>query len=161
MTGALLTHTLNLEMRLMFNTRMTVTLIAVGLACAGRISAQTFELAWKTIDCGGTIFNRVGAYSLGGTIGQPDAGSFAAPLSGGGFELVGGFWPVAEGPQSPPCTGDLNGDGVVSLADLTAQLSHFGTLSGATLADGDLDGDGDVDLSDLTTLLSNFGTACP
>lgn len=137
-----------------------ITLAAVQGWTAHPAWAQTFELSWNTIDDGGATFSTGGTYSLGGTIGQPDAGSFAAPLTGGNFELVGGFWPVARTSQLP-CTGDVNGDGSVSLADLTAQLSHFGMLSGATFADGDLDGDGDVDLSDLTTLLSNFGTACP
>jgi hypothetical protein len=59
-----------------------------------------------------------------------------------------------------PCPGDINGDGVVELNDLTILLAHFGTLSGATAADGDLNGDGDVDLDDLAQLLSRFGTSC-
>ena len=58
------------------------------------------------------------------------------------------------------CVGDLNGDNVVDLADLSVLLGHFGTASGATPADGDLDGDGDVDLTDLSVLLSRFGSAC-
>ncbi|MBI5866418.1 MAG: hypothetical protein HZB38_18260 [Planctomycetes bacterium] len=62
--------------------------------------------------------------------------------------------------MAAPCPGDLNGDGVVDLADLTTLLSHFGTASGATAGDGDMDGDGDVDLADLTALLSQFGTTC-
>lgn len=59
-----------------------------------------------------------------------------------------------------PCQGDLNGDSIVDLLDLTALLSGFGTTGGATLENGDLDGNGDVDLSDLTLLLSMFGTIC-
>lgn len=58
------------------------------------------------------------------------------------------------------CPGDLNGDALVDLSDLTALLAHFGISGVATLRDGDLDGDHDVDLSDLTVLLSNFGTSC-
>jgi probable HAF family extracellular repeat protein len=60
-----------------------------------------------------------------------------------------------------PCPGDVNSDRVVELADLAILLAHFGTPSGATLADGDLDGNGRVDLSDLAILLSHFGTTCP
>lgn len=56
--------------------------------------------------------------------------------------------------------GDLNGDGRVDLADLSAQLAHFGTTGGATLAEGDTDGDGDVDLADLSLLLGHFGQIC-
>lgn len=59
-----------------------------------------------------------------------------------------------------PCPGDVNGDAAVDLSDLSILLSHFGTTSGAALADGDLDGDEDVNLSDLTLLLSNFGAIC-
>jgi hypothetical protein len=58
------------------------------------------------------------------------------------------------------CTGDVDGDLDVDIADLTELLSNFGTIAGATLSDGDLDGDGDVDLNDLTNLLSAFGVPC-
>lgn len=65
----------------------------------------------------------------------------------------------------PPvaCPGDLNGDGVRDLNDLTALLSAFGTTSGdpGYNAAADLDSSGSVDLNDLTGLLSTFGVACP
>jgi hypothetical protein len=60
-----------------------------------------------------------------------------------------------------PCLGDIDGNGVVNLSDLTVLLSNFGTPTGAGLEDGDLQGDGDVDLSDLTLLLSVYGATCP
>jgi hypothetical protein len=60
-----------------------------------------------------------------------------------------------------PCPGDLNGDGIVGLSDLTVLLANYGTLTGADPGDGDLDGDGDVDLSDLTAFLSLYGVTCP
>lgn len=58
----------------------------------------------------------------------------------------------------PSCQGDLDGDGDVDLADLSALLGNFGGSGGP--AEGDLDGDGDVDLADLSALLENFGTSC-
>lgn len=58
------------------------------------------------------------------------------------------------------CLGDINGDGIVDLSDLTISLAHFGITAGATLEDGDLDGDGDVDLADLATILGHYGTSC-
>jgi hypothetical protein len=61
----------------------------------------------------------------------------------------------------PGCPGDVNGDRSVNLNDLTTLLSHFGAMTGATLADGDLDGNGNVSLSDLTILLAHFGSTCP
>ena len=47
-----------------------------------------FDLTWNTIDGGGATFSTSGNYRLGGTIGQPDAGA----MSGGTFQLSGGFW---------------------------------------------------------------------
>ena len=57
------------------------------------------------------------------------------------------------------CPGDLDGDLVVGLTDLSIQLSNFGSLD-ATAEDGDLDGDGDVDLTDLSIMLGLFGSGC-
>ncbi|MBC7231942.1 MAG: hypothetical protein H5T68_01680 [Chloroflexi bacterium] len=47
-----------------------------------------YDLTWSTIDGGGYTWSEGGAYSLGGTVGQADAGA----LSGGGYTLAGGFW---------------------------------------------------------------------
>lgn len=58
------------------------------------------------------------------------------------------------------CPGDLNGDEVVDLADLTVILAGFGIPSGATYAQGDMDQDGDIDLEDLVLFLSRFGEPC-
>ena len=63
------------------------------------------------------------------------------------------------GPQ--PCVGDLNGDGVVDLADLGILLADFGCTAGPGNCPGDIDGDGDTDLADLGILLAEFGTTCP
>ncbi len=54
-------------------------------------SAQSgggYDLTWNSIDGGGAMFSTGGTYSLGGTIGQPDAGM----MSGGSYSLIGGFW---------------------------------------------------------------------
>jgi hypothetical protein len=47
-----------------------------------------YNLDWYTIDAGGHTFSSGGAYTLGGTIGQADAGV----LAGGSYTLSGGFW---------------------------------------------------------------------
>ena len=47
-----------------------------------------YDLSWYTIDGGGATFSTGSSYSLGGTIGQPDAGLMA----GGSYVLSGGFW---------------------------------------------------------------------
>ena len=60
-----------------------------------RLDAQ-LALDWFTIDGGGGT-SVGGAYSISGTIGEPDAGS----MSGGSFALVGGFWGVISVIQTP------------------------------------------------------------
>jgi hypothetical protein len=65
--------------------------LLVLLALSWPVVAQIgggYDLTWSSIDGGGTMFSTGGGYSLGGTIGQPDAGL----LSGGGYTLGGGFW---------------------------------------------------------------------
>ncbi|MFU8828122.1 MAG: choice-of-anchor Q domain-containing protein [Phycisphaerales bacterium] len=54
------------------------------------------------------------------------------------------------------CTGDVNGDGVVNLADLNLVLGNFGTQSFR----GDANGDGVVDMTDLSIVLAAFGQTC-
>lgn len=58
-----------------------------------------------------------------------------------------------------PCWGDLNGDRVVSLADLTIMLGNYGLA--VPQSGGDLNSNGVVDLSDLSTELALYGTVCP
>ena len=48
-----------------------------------------YTLDWWTVDGGGHAFSEGGGYTLGGTIGQPDAGVMA----GDPYTLQGGFWP--------------------------------------------------------------------
>jgi hypothetical protein len=47
-----------------------------------------YDLTWSTVDGGGATFSTGGGYTLGGTIGQPDAGAMAD----GDYALSGGFW---------------------------------------------------------------------
>jgi hypothetical protein len=51
-------------------------------------SEAGLDLFWNTVDGGGGTFSTGGAYSLGGTAGQPDAGL----LTGGIYTVDGGFW---------------------------------------------------------------------
>lgn len=57
---------------------------------------------------------------------------------------------------TPPCPGDVTGDGAVNTADLTALLGHFGASVPAGTG-GDLNADGFVNTADLTILLGSFG----
>lgn len=69
-----------------------LVILLVCLAFAGWVAARAqsgdgYDLTWNTVDGGGGV-NRGGAYTLGGAIGQPDAGL----LNGGNYTLSGGFW---------------------------------------------------------------------
>jgi outer membrane protein assembly factor BamB len=63
---------------------------------------------------------------------------------------------------SPACLADLDGDGIVGLADLATLLAAYGSARGDQTfdSDADLDRDGAVDLSDLAGLLSVYGGVC-
>jgi hypothetical protein len=142
--------------------RMTFNRVATAvalIACAHSAQAQ-LSIDWSTFDGGGAMFTTGGAFELSGTIGQHDAGSFSAPMTGGAFELVGGFWVVAGGCA---CPGDGDGDCSVTLSDLSLLLAAFGCCSpaGCYLAAADFNSDGCNNLSDLSVLLGAFGATCP
>lgn len=141
------------------NTLQRICVVAA-IALTGLVStagAQDFDLSWHTIDGGGGMFSTGGAFELSGTIGQPDAGPGATGMSGGTFELVGGFWnPII----AIPCPGDLNGDRIVDIEDLAFVLSNFG-IPGASYSDGDFDRDGIVDIEDVAFIISVYADVCP
>ena len=84
--------------------------VAVGLA-------DDFDIDWRTVDGGGEMWSTGGDFELSGTIGQPDAN--ITVMSGGDFELRGGFWPgVAVEPEF--AVGDLNCDGSINGLDIDA-----------------------------------------
>lgn len=60
------------------------------------------------------------------------------------------------GTPSPGKKGDLNGDGKVSITDLSILLSHW-NQTGVPANQGDVNADGKVNLTDLSILLSNWG----
>lgn len=66
-------------------------------------------------------------------------------------------------PDDCQCLADVNGDLAVDLADLSALLAAFGSVTGdANFNDrADIDRDGVIGLADLTVLLAGFGAACP
>ena len=73
----------------------TAVMLLIGLATADAqgmndpsAPQSNTDLSRYTIDGGGATFSTSGSYSLGGTIGQPDAGL----MSSGSYMLLGGFW---------------------------------------------------------------------
>lgn len=124
-----------------------VILLIPAAAAAGSVLAATQDLSWHTIDGGGTMVSAGGKFSVSGTIGQPDAGFV---MSGGAFQLTGGFWAAM---NAPAATGDCNADGLVDLAD-HATLSDClngpqASAEGVSCACFDFDGNGTVDLLDF------------
>jgi hypothetical protein len=81
---------------------------AVALAQSG----GGYDLSDNVIAGGGATFSTGGAYELGGTIGQADAGT----LTGGVFAVHGGFWSVTGAPR--PCFGDCNDSGTLTAGDI-------------------------------------------
>ena len=68
---------------------LTALLLASFLFTWSALAANSYDLSWWTVDGGGDTFGTGGTYTLGGTIGQPDA---SAELTGGSYALLGGFW---------------------------------------------------------------------
>ena len=94
-----------------FNYMKTILFTALTLCLQPLvIHAQDYSIDWyKIAGGGGTSAN--GAYSLTGTIGQPDAGH----MSGGNYSLDGGFWGIAaaiQTPGAPPLTITRTGSSV-------------------------------------------------
>ena len=118
---------------------------------AGAGDPQAFDIPWYTIDGGGGTFEGR-QFTVSGTIGQPDAGV----MTGGGFELSGGFWAAATVVQLP---GDCEHDGDVDLDDYACFFAcALGPGQGLLpdCAKFDLDDDGDVDIADYSYFETQF-----
>ncbi len=84
----------------------TLLVMALPLGYTATVVSQEYTMTRQTIDGGGSMSSSNGAMTLSGTIGQPDAGV----MSGGGYQLAGGFW-------FPIVAGDCQQDGDVDLSD--------------------------------------------
>ena len=67
----------------------------------------------------------------------------------------------------PPCSGDVNGNGVVEVGDVLEVLTYFGlsgesyfTVLNRTGTAADVNGDNRVAVVDVLTVLSMFGRVC-
>jgi hypothetical protein len=127
---------------------VAATLIMTALAFGSAARASDYDLSWFTLDCGGG-YSAGGDFELEGTIGQSDAGPAAAGMSGGTFELVGGFWSAVDS-----CSG--------AALNLAAYANFAACLAGPDISTGpactclDLDADGDADLRDFAKFQVNF-----
>ncbi len=106
-----------------------------------------YTIPWFTIDGGGTT-STGGTFSLTGTIGQPDASSFAGPISNDFFSLVGGFWPAAVVP-SCALPGDMDLSTLRNGVDIQGFVRCLLGVSGTNCACADMSGNGTVGVEDI------------
>ncbi len=120
-------------------------------------SGGGYDLTWSTIDGGGTMNSVGGAFALSGTIGQAD-GQVAPVMTGGTFELTGGFWPVA---NVCYCLADMNGDGKKDGRDVQRFIGCI--LAGGDCACADVDATNGVTLADVPVFVADLlaGQTCP
>jgi hypothetical protein len=102
------------------------------------------DAAIANCDCGGGT-----SYELTGTIGQSDTGN----MTGGGFELAGGFFG-----GFPPCPWDCGEppDGEVGIVDFLALLAQWDMVGTSCDFDG-----GGVGIVDFLKLLGAWGPCGP
>jgi hypothetical protein len=131
-------------------------LLLLAIAWGPAALADDFEIEWYTVDGGGVMWSTGGNFELGGTIGQPDANSLV--MTGGSFELTGGFWAV------PPCWcwSDVNNDGLRDGLDVQEFVDCL-LAGGVNCACADLYTDGVLDVSDITAFVGDLlaGNECP
>ena len=132
-----------------------LSMVAIILLTISPALAQ-FEISWHTIAGGGTV-STGGTFVLGGTIGQA-SGQSDPPMSGGTFEMTGGFWPAA---QVCYCPGDLNGDGKKDGSDIQQFVGCVMTDGNCSCAD--IDVANGVNLADVQLFVNNLlnGPSCP
>jgi hypothetical protein len=135
--------------------RVLLTVVFIGLF-ALPTHAQ-FDISWHAI-AGGAGVSTGGTFELGGTIGQP-GGQTDPPMTGGSFELSGGFWPVA---QTCYCPGDLNGDGKKDGGDIQQFVGCVLAGGAGNCSCADVDETGGTNSSDVSVFVTDLlsGAAC-
>lgn len=128
-----------------------VMMICTMLPVSANAGTASYEVSWHTTDGGGATSPGAsvgGSYEVAGTIGQPDASAFTAPLMGGTFSLVGGFWPVA----LPTCAlpGDMDLSTLRNGADIQGFVNCLLGTNGSNCVCADISGNGAVGGEDVT-----------
>ena len=137
-------------------TRFTFMLSLLSFSTIAAVAMAQYDLSWSTIDGGGAS-STGGSYLLTGTIGQADAQT-PPVMSGGSYELTGGFWPVT---QVCYCPGDLTGDGTKNGRDVQLFVSCL--LSGGSCSCADIDLANGVNINDVPVFVNDLlaGVGCP
>lgn len=129
-------------------------LLAVLSFTSSMASAQSggnFDQSWHTVDGGGRTFSTGGNFEVGSTAGQYDA---SGRLTGGSFEVIGGFWPGGLPDESLPA--DMNCDGLINSFDidgfvlaLSNPAAYAATYPDCNINNADVNGDGLVNSFDI------------
>ena len=129
--------------------------LLVWIASFDAAVSQDYYIDWHTVDGGGEMWSTGGAFELGGTIGQPDAGA----MTGGTYSLTGGFWAV--GADVCTCPSDVNADGLRDGIDVAGFVACF-VATGVNCVCADVDGIPGLDLGDVAVFVADLlaGTAC-
>ncbi|MCG8407742.1 MAG: hypothetical protein MI923_21290 [Phycisphaerales bacterium] len=140
-------------------TTTKVVFFAMALIALFQTASAFSQLAIDsyTIDCGGGE-SAGGDFALVASIGQQDAGF----MSGGGFDLDGGFLPGKTVGGGCICHGDLNGDSLIDGGDIQKFTDCLiGVASDCECAD--VHAVVGLDMNDVTEFVSFLltGTTCP
>ncbi len=103
------------------------SIVILTLALAPAALAGNFAIDWYTIDGGGAMSSSGGNFELAATIGQHDASTTV--MTGGSFELTGGFWQVFAVPPDPCAAflcGDASCDGIFNGGDIDPFFQALG-----------------------------------
>ena len=146
----------------MINTRLIALVSfmgAIALATAAAPGPEGgFDLSWNTTDGGGGASSN-GGFELEGTIGQPDAAQLI--MTGGSFELQGGFWSGVAGEPSETCAPDIVPPvGLVNVDDLLAVINSWGACDNPSNCPADIappGGDDLVNVDDLLAVINAWG----
>ncbi len=116
------------------------------LASAGE---PNFQISRHTIDGGGIMRSVGGNYELSGTNGQHDA----AVMTGGMYELAGGFW-------FGIAATDCNNDGLINQNDhetfISCLLGPEGGIAAGPCPCFDVDNDANITLNDYAKLQAGY-----
>ncbi len=122
-----------------------------------QVGDYTWSSAQLTADVQSWVNNP--ASNNGWVLRGDEAATGSAKRYGSRAQALAADRPALTVTYTPPCPGDINGDGRVNTADLTQLLGNFGHAVTPNTG-GDLNGDGFVNTADLTALLGNFGRVC-
>ncbi len=131
----------------MMNIRIVLLGIFIVVAAVVSLVNADYDLRWYTIDGGGGTSSG-GQYVVMGTTGQADAGV----MSGGDYELLGGFWP-----GEPLCTVNFHHFARFAEHWLDAPCNAGNNWCGGA----DLDHINDVDSNDLRLFVDEWLYYCP